>query len=100
MNETNSYIFCSLSGHVYNLELSIPSTSIYEIRKYSKKNLPKGKSIFLCDGFEILCSNIKSHRVNTGFLLSAFCYCFKSLLLSLTRVNVFSAVLHWTSKLF
>ncbi|XP_031564822.1 uncharacterized protein LOC116300167 isoform X2 [Actinia tenebrosa] len=52
--------------HVYDLELSIPCTSIYDIRKYSKKNLPKGKSIFLCDGFEILCNNIKSHRFCIG----------------------------------
>ncbi|KAK3742222.1 hypothetical protein QZH41_008996 [Actinostola sp. cb2023] len=53
-------------NHTFDLELSVPCASIYEIRKYSRKNLPKGKSMFLCDGFELLCSNIKSHRFCLG----------------------------------
>ncbi|XP_048586717.1 myotubularin isoform X2 [Nematostella vectensis] len=52
--------------HQYSLELSVPCTCIYEIRKFSRKNIPKGNSIFMADGVELLCSNIQSHRFCLG----------------------------------
>ena len=44
---------------------SIPLTSICEVKKFSKKNLPKDKQMFLMDGIEIVCSNIQSYRVRS-----------------------------------
>lgn len=51
---------------------SIPLSNICDIKKFSKKNLPKDKQMFLMDGFEILCSNIQSHRVRTLALSSEY----------------------------
>ena len=52
------------TDHSYEVEVSIPLSSIFDIKKFSKKNLPKDKQMFLLDGFEIFCSNIQSHRVS------------------------------------
>ena len=48
----------------YDLVVSIPNTSVCEIRRYSKKHLPKDRGMFMRDGVELLCSNIQSHRVS------------------------------------
>lgn len=52
--------------HSYEVKVSIPLSSIFDIKKFSKKNLPKDKQMFLLDGFEILCGNIQSHRFCPG----------------------------------
>lgn len=49
----------------YDVVASIPVTSISEMKRFSKRNLPKDKQMFLMDGFEIICSSIQSHRVRT-----------------------------------
>jgi len=49
--------------HSYEIVASVPLASISDVKKFSKKNLPKDKQMFLMDGFEILCSNIQSYRV-------------------------------------
>lgn len=50
----------------YEIVASIPLTSICDVRKFSKKNLPKDKQMFSMDGFEVICSNIQSHRFCLG----------------------------------
>lgn len=52
--------------HSYEIVASIPLTSICEVKKFSKKNLPKDKQMFLMDGIEIVCSNIQSYRFCLG----------------------------------
>ena len=51
--------------HSYEIVASVPLSSISDVKKFSKKNLPKDKQMFLMDGFEILCSNIQSYRVRS-----------------------------------
>ena len=58
---------CSITDYSYESVASIPLTSICDVRKFSKKNLPKDKQMFLMDGFEVICSNIQSHRVSDCF---------------------------------
>ncbi|KAK2567544.1 Myotubularin-related protein 2 [Acropora cervicornis] len=52
--------------HNYEVVASIPLTSICEVKRFSKRNLPKDKQMFLMDGFEIICSSIQSHRFCLG----------------------------------
>lgn len=52
--------------HSYEIVASVPLSSISDVKKFSKKNLPKDKQMFLMDGFEILCSNIQSYRFCLG----------------------------------
>ncbi|XP_020625408.1 uncharacterized protein LOC110062803 [Orbicella faveolata] len=52
--------------HSYEIVASVPLASISDVKKFSKKNLPKDKQMFLMDGFEILCSNIQSYRFCLG----------------------------------
>ena len=53
----------------YEIVASVHLSSISDVKKFSRKNLPKDKQMFLMDGFEIFCSNIQSHRVRLLFLL-------------------------------
>lgn len=59
---------------------SIPLTSICEVKRFSKRNLPKGKQMFLMDGFEIICSSIQSHRVrkHTFYLFSSLNFIYRA----------------------
>ena len=61
-----------LAAFHYDLEVTIPCTSVYDIRKYSRKNLPKEEIMFFADGFELLCSNIRSFKVCTGVKVFKF----------------------------
>ena len=57
-------LFCfSLADHDYEIVASIPLASICDVKKFSRKNMPKDKQMFLMDGFEVFCSNIQSYRV-------------------------------------
>lgn len=78
------------TDHSYEVEVSIPLSSIFDIKKFSKKNLPKDKQMFLLDGFEIFCSNIQSHRVSA--LYSSCNSLGKMILAALTMCLVSS---HW-----
>lgn len=70
------YHFC-LTDHSFEIVASVPLSSICDVKKFSKKNLPKDKQMFLMDGFEILCSNIQSYRVSSLALIST---CIQTLL--------------------
>lgn len=62
--EANLSSFCfSLADHDYEIVASIPLASICDVKKFSRKNMPKDKQMFLMDGFEVFCSNIQSYRV-------------------------------------
>ena len=56
------------ADHCYEVLVSVPLTSISDVRKFSKKNLSKDKQMFLMDGFEVLCSDIQSYRVRRFWL--------------------------------
>lgn len=64
------WFFCYFTDYSYEIVASVPLTSICEVKKFSKKNLPKDKQMFLMDGFEIICSNIQSHRVSSLIVIS------------------------------
>ena len=57
--------------HSYEIVATVPLSSILDVKKFSKKNLPKDKQMFLMDGVEILCSNIQSYRVSSLAFISA-----------------------------
>ena len=62
--EAKLSLFCfSLADHDYEIVASIPLASICDVKKFSRKNMPKDKQMFLMDGFEVFCSNIQSYRV-------------------------------------
>lgn len=52
--------------HDYEIVASIPLASICDVKKFSRKNMPKDKQMFLMDGFEVFCSNIQSYRFCLG----------------------------------
>lgn len=56
----------------YDFEISIPCTSVYDIRKCSKKILPKEELMFFADGFELQCSNIRSFKVEYNEYIQNF----------------------------
>ena len=64
--------FMCIVDHSYEIVASVPLSSISDVKKFSKKNLPKDKQMFLMDGFEILCSNIQSHRVRSWALILTY----------------------------
>lgn len=83
--------------HSYEVEVSIPLSSIFDIKKFSKKNLPKDKQMFLLDGFEIFCSNIQSHRFCPGLMTTIDAEAVMKIILQTSKID-FSKLFAFTYK--